>query len=274
MKMNKNLNRILFLRLMKIRLNTIIQNLTIIMGAAALLLILAGSRALAQTAPPFNNNFLMDDKTYLFLIADRLEYTSISGPNPLVWDAQGWIGKDYHKFWFKAEGEALIVDKEGEMEFQGLYSQAIGPYFDLQAGIRYDIAYDRTGNQSRGFAVLGLQGLAPYFFEVDGALFISEAGDVSAGFEAEYDLLFTQRLIGQPRVSTRLALQEVEEFGVGSGFNNVKLGFRLRYEIRREFAPYIGISWNRKLSDTADFTRLEGGEVGTLGLVGGVRMWF
>ena len=274
MKMNENLNTTLFIRFLKIRPNTIIQNLTTIMGVVVLLILLGNSRALAQTAPPFNNNFLMDNKTYLFLIVDRLEYTSIKGPNPLVWDAQGWIGKDYHKFWFKAEGEAMTVEKEGEMEFQGLYSRAIGPYFDAQAGIRYDIAYDRTGNRSRGFAVFGLQGLAPYFFEVEGALFISDAGDVSANFEAEYDLLFTQRLIGQPRVTTRLALQEVEEFGVGSGFNNVKLGFRLRYEIRREFAPYVGISWNRKLGETADLTRLDGGEASVFGLVGGVRMWF
>lgn len=274
MKMNKNINTTLFIRFLKIHLNTIVQNLATIMGAAALLLILGNSRALAQTAPTFSNDFMMDDKTYLFLIVDRLEYTSINGSNPLVWDTQGWIGKDYHKFWVKAEGEAMTVEKEGEMEFQGLYSRAIGPYFDAQAGIRYDITYDRAGNRSRGFAVLGLQGLAPYFFEVDGALFISENGDVSAGFEAEYDLLFTQRLIGQPRFETNIAIQEVEEWSVGSGFNNVKLGFRLRYEIRREFAPYIGISWNRKLGDTAEFTRIDGGEASVFGLVGGVRMWF
>ncbi|MEX2463390.1 MAG: copper resistance protein B, partial [Balneolaceae bacterium] len=137
-----------------------------------------------------------------------------------------------------------------------------------------DFAYNREFNHSRAFGVIGIQGLAPYFFEVDGGLFVSEDGDISANFEAEYDLLFTQRLIGQPRLATSIAVQEVEEWGVGSGFNNVQLGFRLRYEIKREFAPYVGISWNRKLGETADFTRLEGGEVGTLGLVGGVRMWF
>lgn len=259
---------------MKIRLNTIVRNLTTIIGVAALLILLAGSRALAQTAPPFSNDIMMDDKTYLFLIADRLEYSGISGPDPLVWDAQGWVGKNYNKFWFKAEGEALTVEKKGELELQGLYSRAIGSYFDLQTGIRYDIAYDRIGEQSRGFAVLGLQGLAPYLFEVDGALFISDAGDISAGIEAEYDLPITQRLFGQPRFATNVALQEVEKWGVGSGFNDIQLGFRLRYEIRREFAPYIGISWNRKLGNTADFTRLEGEEVETLGLVGGMRMWF
>ncbi|MDZ7660530.1 copper resistance protein B [Fodinibius sp.] len=234
-----------------------------------------GSQAFAQEkAPEFSNDLMMDNETYTFFIADRLEYSFISGPNPLVWDAQGYIGKDFNKVWFKAEGEALTVGKEAEMEFQGLYSRAIDPYFDLQAGIRYDLAYSRNFNQSRAFGVIGLQGLAPYFFEVDGALFVSEDGDISANFEAEYDLLFTQRLIGQPRIETAFAFQEVEQWSVGSGFNNVQLGFRLRYEIKREFAPYVGISWNRKLGETADFTRLEGGEVGTLGLVGGIRMWF
>jgi len=238
------------------------------------IIIITVSSASAQKAPEFSNDLIIDDNTYLFFMTDRLEYYRISGADPIVWDAQGWIGKDLNKFWFKAEGEALTIEKEGEMEFQGLYSRAIGPYFDLQAGIRYDLMYNREGNDSRVFGVVGFQGLAPYFFEVDGGFFISQDGDISAVVEAEYDLLITQRLIGQPRFATKFAVQEVPEFGVGSGFNNVQLGFRLRYEIEREFAPHVGISWNRKLGDTADFTLLEGGNVSTFGLVGGVRMWF
>lgn len=241
---------------------------------AFVIIVIAGSSAFAQKAPGFSNDLMMDNQTYFFFMADRFEYSSISGPDPLVWDAQGYIGKDINKFWFKAEGEALTIEKEGEMEFQGLYSRAISPFFDLQAGLRYDLAYNREGSDRRAFGVLGFQGLAPYFFEVDGGLFISQDGDISASIEGEYDLLFTQRLIGQPRFATKFAVQEVPEFGVGNGFNRVQLGFRLRYEIRREFAPYVGISWNRKLGETADFTRQEGGEVRTLGLVGGVRMWF
>ena len=251
------------------------QRVSIFFVAVFITLLATGSRAFAQEkAPEFSNDLMMGDKTYLFLIADRLEYSSISGANPLVWDAQGYLGNSINRFWFKTEGEALTTDKEGEMEFQGLYSRAIGPYFDLQTGFRYDVAYDRSGDQSRAFGVIGFQGLAPYFFEIDGALFVSEDGDISASLEAEYDLLFTQRLIGQPRISSNLAVQEVEKWGVGSGFNDIQLGFRLRYEIKREFAPYIGFSWNRKLGEKADFTRSEGEEVGTLGLVGGVRMWF
>ncbi|WP_020404877.1 copper resistance protein B [Gracilimonas tropica] len=240
-----------------------------------LMFLLVGAKSVtAQKAPPFSNDIMPDNKTYFFFQADRFEYYSIGDPSPVVWDVQGYIGTDIHKFWYKAEGEALTTEQEGEMEFQGLYSRAITSYFDFQAGLRYDLAYNSTDNNSRGFAVIGFQGLAPYLFEVDGSLQLSEDGDVSATFEGEIDLLVTQRLIAQPRFATNLALQEVEEWGVGSGINNVQLGFRLRYEIRREFAPYVGVSWNQKLGQTADYARLEGGEDSTLGLVGGIRMWF
>lgn len=269
-----NPNPAICAQFMKIRRNEIVQNLSTILGTATLLILFAGSRVLAQTAPPFSNDLMMDNKTYTFFIADRLEYRSISGADPLIWDVQGWIGKDYHKFWFKTEGEALTAEKEGEMEFHGLYSRAITSYFDLQAGIRYDVAYERSVNRSRGFAIIGLQGLAPYFFEVDASLLISEVGNLSASFEGEYDFPITQRLFGQPRFETRLALQEVEKFGEGAGFNEIELGFRFRYEIRREFAPYLGISWERKLAATADFARLDGEEVSTLSLLGGFRVWF
>lgn len=241
--------------------------------SAILFFTLLSNVARAQKAPPFSNDIMMDNHTYTFLMIDRLEYSSVNGPNALVWDGQGYIGKDLKKFWFKTEGEALTVEKEGEMEFQGLYSRAISPYFDVQAGLRYDIAYSQATSRSRGFAVMGLQGLAPYFFEMDGSIAVSQAGDISASFEAEYDLPITQRIFGQPRIATNIAVQEVEKWGVGSGFNNIQLGYRLRYEIRRQFAPYMGISWNRKLGKTADFTRDEGGRASTFGLVGGVRLW-
>jgi len=274
MKKNNNLKAHLFLQTMKFRLTLCIRNLNAFAGALALLILLVSGRALAQTAPPFSNDMFMDNKTFTFLIFDRLEYSSINGPDPLVLDAQGWIGKDFHKFWFKIEGDAQTTEKEGEMEIQGLYSRGISSYFDFQAGLRYDMSYNAKDNNSRGFAVIGIQGLAPYLFEVDGSVQFSQDGDISASFEGELDLLVTQRIIAQPRFTTNLALQEVEEWGVGSGINDIQLGFRLRYEIRREFAPYIGISWNRQLGQTADLAREEGGEASNFGLVGGVRMWF
>lgn len=254
-------------------MNTMKHASTIILTAFALIVI-GGSSALAQRAPEFSNDLMMDNKTYVYLIAEKLEYRSLSGINPLMWEFQGYVGRDLNKFWFKSHGEALTTGSETEMEFQGLYSRAIGPYFDVQAGVRYDLAYDGEGNNSRAFAVLGLQGMAPYFFHVDGGMYVSEGGDISAGIEAEYDLLFTQRLIGQPIFETSVALQAVPEWDVGSGFNDIGLGFRLRYEFQREFAPYIGINWERKLGETADMVRTRGGHVSNLSLLGGVRLWF
>jgi copper resistance protein B len=240
----------------------------------ALLIILAGSPLKAQKAPPFSNDLMLGNRTYVYFLADRLEYQSLSSGTPLVWDFQGYVGKTYNKFWFRTEGNAFTSKKGGETEFWGMYSRAITAYFNLQTGIRYDVAYGGGETLSRGFAAIGVEGLAPYLFEVNGHLFVSQKGDVSVRIEGENDLFLTQRLIAQPRVAFNLAVQQVKKFGIGSGFNSVELGFRLRYEIRRQFAPYIGVSWNRKLGQTADFARREGEPTSRLGLVGGIRAWF
>ncbi|MBU0726716.1 MAG: copper resistance protein B, partial [Alphaproteobacteria bacterium] len=127
---------------------------------------------------------------------------------------------------------------------------------------------------SRTYAVFGFQGLAPYVIEVDASLFVSEKGDLSARFEAEHDILITQRLIAQPKLEVSAALQEVEELGIGAGLNDIELGFRVRYEITRKFAPYVGISWSRSLGKTADFARAEGEDADSLALLAGVRFAF
>ena len=153
-------------------------------------------------------------------------------------------------------------------------SRLISPFFYFQVGGRYQRVSDNRSDHSRGFGVLGVQGLAPYWFDIEPALFISQDGDVSARLEAEYELLLTQRLIAQPRLEVNVAAQEVKKFGVGKGFNDVELGLRLRYEIRRQFAPYIGVSWTRLLGDTVDLARQEGSQVDNLAFVVGVRIWY
>jgi len=137
-------------------------------------------------------------------------------------------------------------------------------------GVRHDI----QPSPSRTFAVFGVEGLAPLWFEVDAASFVSTDGDVSFRLEAEYDLLLTQRLILQPRIETNLAIQDAHKWGVGEGMNDIDLGLRLRYEIRREFAPYIGVSWNRKIGETATLARDEGENLDAVSFVAGIRMWF
>jgi len=210
-------------------------------------------------------------ETHWLVSADRLEYQSNEGAGLFLWDAQGWWGGDYDKLWIKTEGETkLSGGSVEEAELQALYSRAVGPFWDIQLGLRQDF----RPHPSRSHGVFGIQGLAPHWFEVDASAFISEDRDISARLEAEYDLLLTQRLILQPRFETNFAAQEVPELGIGSGINNVELGARLRHEITREFAPYLGVSWTRKLGETADFARAGGGGVDTTSLLLGLKVWF
>lgn len=214
-----------------------------------------------------------DDKVYTFVLVDQLEYLATDG-DPIGWDAEGWIGDDYDKFWFKTEGEHSTAGGEGELEVQALYSRLISPFWDLQVGVRTDGVYGGEVDRLRGLAAFGVEGLAPYWFEVQAAVFVSHEGDISFRGSSTYDVFVSQRLIFQPSVELNVAIQEVPEFGVGSGFNDFELGSRLRYELSREFAPYIGLTWLRRLGETADFARAEGGEASELALVGGVRLWF
>jgi copper resistance protein B len=210
-----------------------------------------------------------------YLLVDQLEYQRNPGAGTLRWEAQGWVGGDYNRLWVKTEGDqGLLGDTGGEAEGQLLYSRLISPFFYFQIGGRYQRVSSNGSDHSRGFGVIGVEGLAPYWFSIEPALFISQDGDVSARLEAEYDLLLTQRLIAQPRLEVNVAAQEVKKFGVGEGFNDVELGLRLRYEIRRQFAPYIGVSWTRLLGESAALARREGSPVDTVAFVVGVRLWY
>lgn len=212
-----------------------------------------------------------DNEIFAVFSGDRLEYQTGEGKDLLLWDLQAWVGEDYNKLWFKSEGTWLIdEEKFEEVQTELFYSRNIASFWDAKVGIRYDFKPD----PDRTFAAFGVQGLAPLWFEVDATAYVSEDGDVSVALEAEYDLLLSQRLILEPRFEITIALQEVEEYGVGQGFNDIELGLRLRYEIRREFAPYIGVSWNRKLGETADLTEADGEDVDVTSFVVGVRMWF
>ncbi|MBX7502384.1 copper resistance protein B [Qipengyuania sp. YG27] len=200
---------------------------------------------------------------------DRAEYRAREGGDGYLWDVQGYYGGDLDKFWFKSEGEGTFGESPESAEVQGLWSHAIGPWWDLQAGVRQDL----TGPE-RTHAVIGVQGLAPYMFEVDAAAFLSNKGDLTASIEAELDQRITQRLILQPRAELSLSAQDVPELGVGAGLDTVELGVRLRYEIAREFAPYIGIEQEWKLGRSADYARLAGEDPSVTNYVVGIRFWF
>ena len=207
--------------------------------------------------------------TYLFVQGERLEYRLRDGDDGYLWDAQGWYGGDIDKLWLKTEGEGSFGERAEQAEVQALWSHAIGPWFDLQAGVRQDFA-----GAERTHAVLGVQGMVPYEFHVDAAAFLSTEGELTARVEAELDQRITQRLILQPRIEANLAAQDVPEAGIGAGLSGVEAGLRLRYEIVPEFALYLGVAQDWRVGGSADYARAEGEAVSSTALVAGVRFWF
>ena len=205
----------------------------------------------------------------LWIQGDRLEYRAREGTDGYLWDVQGYYGGDIDKFWFRSEGEGAFGNKVESAEVQGLWSRAIAPFFDFQAGIRQDL----TGPK-RTYGVVGFQGLAPYKFNILGAAFLSNTGDITARFEAELDQRITQRLILTPRVEVNLAAQDVPELSIGAGIDRIEPGIRLRYEFVREFAPYIGIAQGWKVGRSADFARAAGEDPSVTSYVVGLRFWF
>ncbi len=201
--------------------------------------------------------------------ADRAEMQVRDGADGYLWDVQGYYGGTTSRFWFKSEGEGSFGERVEDAEVQALYAKAVAPFFDVQAGIRQDIAGPDTT-----YAVLGIQGLSPYMFEVDSALFLSHRGDLTARIEAELDQCITQSLILQLRAEINLAAQDVPQLGVGAGIDTVELGVRLRYEITREFAPYIGVEQSWRIGNSADFARAAGEDPSVTNFVVGVRFWF
>ncbi len=204
------------------------------------------------------------------VMIDQLEATSVNGEEGYAWDAQGWYGGDIHRFWWKSEGEGEFGGALEEAELQALYSRAFTPYFDFQTGLRqtYRPEGDRTD------LVVGVQGLAPYWFELDAAAFLSNKGELTARAEAEYDQRITQRLILQPRAEVNLSAEDIPELGIGAGLSTLQVGARLRYEIRREFAPYVGVEWTRSFGATRDFAEARGRSAEDTRVVVGVRAWF
>lgn len=208
--------------------------------------------------------------TFSQLMLDRLEYRMGKGADTYHWEGEGWIGGDINRLAFKTEGAGGIGGRLDHAEAQALYSRAIDPWFNLQAGVRQDFGPD----PDRTYAVVGIEGLAPYWFEVEAQAFLSNKGDAHLRLEASYDQRITQRLILQPAAEANIAAQDVPELGIGSGLSDIELGLRLRYEFAREFAPYVGVNWERKLGGTARLARSEGDTASRTSFVMGLRFWF
>jgi copper resistance protein B len=204
------------------------------------------------------------------VLIDRAEARVRSGRDGYEFDAQAWYGGDIDKLWLKSEIEGSWGKKPEHIEVQALWSRAIDPWFDLQAGVRLD----PQSGPNRTHLVLGVQGLAPYWWEIEGAVFLSNKGEVTARAEAEYDLRITQKLILQPRAEVELSLQDVPELAMGSGLTNAALGARLRYQVSPLFAPYIGVEYERAFGGTRRLLRAEAEDPGGFNLLAGVRFWF
>jgi len=198
------------------------------------------------------------------------EYQAREGRDGYRWDASAWFGGDIDRLALKSEGEGSFGEPIEHGEVQALWSHAVDPYWNVQGGIRQDFGKgpDRT------YASIGIEGLAPYWFELGASAFVSTKGDVLGRVEGDIDQRITQRLILQPRVEANFAAQNIPENRIGSGLSNIELGLRLRYEVRREFAPYIGISYDRKVGNSARYARIDGEDAGATALVVGLRTWF
>ncbi|WP_298400852.1 copper resistance protein B [Sphingobium sp.] len=208
--------------------------------------------------------------TFSQLMIDRLEYRAQKGGDGYHWEGEGWIGGDINRLAIKSEGEGEVGGRLESAELQALYSRAIDPWWNIVAGVRQDF----RPQPQRTYATVGIEGLAPYWFEVEAQAFLSDKGDAHLRVEGTYDQRITQHLILQPAAEVNFAAQDVPDIGVGSGLSNVELGLRLRYEIVHEFAPYIGVNWERSFGDTARYARAVGDQASATSLVMGIRFWF
>lgn len=209
-------------------------------------------------------------ETYSMVMANIAEYQAHSGGGGYRWEGQAWFGGDINRLLLTSEGQGARRDGLDAAEVQALYARAIGPYFNLLAGVRQDF----KPTPRRTYATLGVEGLAPYRFDVLGEVFLSNQGELLVRAEGSYDLRLTQRLVLQPRAELNFAAQDTRETGIGSGLSDAALDLRLRYEIRKDFAPYIGVSYDKQFGRTADYARTAGQKPGRTSLVVGIRAWF
>jgi copper resistance protein B len=213
---------------------------------------------------------VMDRGIFAHAIFNELEGRFNGSNTEFRWDGQGWVGTDYDKLWIKSEGTLQSNGTLDDGQQQFLYSRAVTTSFDLQGGLRSDI----DSRPTRNWAAFGIQGLAPYFFDLELTGYVSGEGHLAGKLEASYDLLLTQRLILQPQIEVNLYSKADPARLVGAGFSDIDTGLRLRYEFTRNFAPYLGVVYEGKFGQTASYARRVGESTGDFRFVFGVRAWF
>ncbi len=210
-----------------------------------------------------------DDPIELKLMLDKFEVGRVDGNTVNTWEAGMWIGKDLNKVWLMSGGERVAGVNEGT-ENRLLYSRAISPFWDLQAGLRHDT----VPGESRDYANIGIHGLAPYYFETDANLSLGKNDQLKLNVSFEYEMMLTQKWVLSPDIEFNAYTKDDTAMGVGSGLSDINAGLRLRYEVKREFAPYIGINWGKKFGGTADLARSEGNGTSETMFVAGIRAWY
>jgi len=212
----------------------------------------------------------MDDRLrFGKVIVDQAEFRGTDAGDQLVWDAEAWYGGDINKALIRTEGERTGSETE-EARVELFWDRVIGRWWTLQAGAREDLGR----GPSRTWAAVGVAGRSPLWFEVEATLYAGEQGRTAARIKVERDWLLTQKLVLQPELEANLYGKSDRESGIGSGLSDIDAGLRLRYEIRREVAPYVGVAWRRSFGSTADFARAEGEDASDLQLLAGIRVWF
>jgi len=204
-----------------------------------------------------------DDPLVTIFIMDRLEILD-NDENTRVWEGSFWIGYDINKLYLYSEGEATSGGLESSQN-ELVYSRAIAAFWDAQIGV----AYDKNDDASKTWGEIAISGLAPYYFETRAALLVNGEGNVGLRLEAEYEALLTQKLILTPSLEADLYTKDDPDMHIGSGLSNLEAGLRLRYEFIREFAPYIGITWEKTFGNTRDYHPIDETSV-----MVGVRFWF
>lgn len=241
----------------------------LLMAQLALVIALpVAAYAQQQPAEPGWPQPVENDRPFGYAILNQNELR-IGNPDSYRWEGEAWYGNDFNRLWLKSEGSVdTSSGTADEAEVQGLYSRAVSAFFNLQGGVRYD--FDPT---SRGWAALGVEGLAPLNWEIGAFAFVSSSGHLGARFEGYYDLQLTQRLILQPQFELNAYSRSDRAARIGTGLTDADFGLRLRYELRREFAPYVGVTYETRYGSTADMARAADRSAGEVRFVAGIRAW-
>ncbi|HEX5954258.1 MAG TPA: copper resistance protein B [Rhodanobacteraceae bacterium] len=219
---------------------------------------------------PMPGMAMRDDPALGMVLLDRLEYVhGRDGDRAIAIDGEAWYGRNFDKLWLKFEGEHA-GGRLQDLRTEALWSHAVAPFWDTQLGVRHDFG----AGPDRTWAAFGIEGLAPYWFETEATLYVGQGGRTAARVAVEYEARFTQRLILQPSIEANLYGRNDSRRGVGSGLSDVEAGLRLRYEIRREFAPYIGVVWQQRFGRSRDYAHAQDEPADDLQFVAGFRIWF